>query len=164
MELKQIKDLMSAMGRTGTTRLRIKKDDFELELEQQPSVNVVSGVEGAYPLYAPQAVPGKEFKAKPEIPPALHPPHEQEGFKVKEEGRFVKSPMVGTFYSSPGPDEPPFVRVGDVITEGTVVCIIEAMKVMNEVKSDVSGVVSEVLVESGHPVEFGTKLFKISTQ
>ena len=81
---------------------------------------------------------------------------------MKDEGTFVTSPMVGTFYASAGPDEPPFINVGDKITKDTVVCIVEAMKVMNEVKAGQEGVVAEMLVDSGHPVEFGTKLFKIS--
>ena len=70
--------------------------------------------------------------------------------------------MVGTFYSSPSPDDPHFVKVGDKIEKHTVVCIIEAMKVMNEVKAGVGGTVAEILIESGHPVEFGTKLFRIT--
>ena len=74
----------------------------------------------------------------------------------------IKSPMVGTFYKATGPDSPPFVKVGDQVGPSTTVCIIEAMKVMNEVKAGVAGIVAEVLVESGHPVEFGTKLFRVT--
>jgi acetyl-CoA carboxylase biotin carboxyl carrier protein len=70
--------------------------------------------------------------------------------------------MVGTFYSSPSPDQPVFVKVGDRVSENTVVCIIEAMKVMNEVKAGVSGVVAEVLVSNAEAVEFGSKLFRIT--
>jgi acetyl-CoA carboxylase biotin carboxyl carrier protein len=77
-------------------------------------------------------------------------------------GIYVTSPMVGTFYSAPSPDDAPFVKVGDKIEKYTVVCVIEAMKVMNEVKAGVSGTIVEVLAENGHPVEFGTKLFKIN--
>ena len=69
--------------------------------------------------------------------------------------------MVGTYYASPSPEDPFFVKIGDKVEKNTVVCIIEAMKVMNEVKAGVSGTVSQILIESGHPVEFGTKLFKI---
>ncbi|MGE3715728.1 MAG: acetyl-CoA carboxylase biotin carboxyl carrier protein subunit, partial [Simkaniaceae bacterium] len=71
------------------------------------------------------------------------------------------SPMVGTFYASPSPDDEALVKVGDTVTEDTVVCIIEAMKVMNEVKAGKKGTVAEVFIESAHPVEFGTKLFRI---
>jgi acetyl-CoA carboxylase biotin carboxyl carrier protein len=76
-------------------------------------------------------------------------------------GAFVTSPMVGTFYASVSPDQPPFVKVGDKVNEQTVVCIIEAMKVMNEVKAGVSGTVAEVLADNAQPVEFGTRLLRI---
>jgi acetyl-CoA carboxylase biotin carboxyl carrier protein len=76
--------------------------------------------------------------------------------------QYVTSPMVGTFYLSPTPGDPPFVKVGEKIDKHSIVCIIEAMKVMNEVKAGNSGTIVEQLVEDGHPVEFGTKLFKIS--
>ncbi len=81
--------------------------------------------------------------------------------KSKAAGKFITSPMVGTFYASASPDDPVFVKVGDKVDENTVVCIIEAMKVMNEVKAGVSGTVAEILVDNAHPVEFGTKLFRI---
>ena len=77
------------------------------------------------------------------------------------EGKFITSPMVGTFYRTPSPEDPPFVKVGDKVDENTVVCIVEAMKVMNEVKAGVSGVVAEICLDNGHPVEFGSKLFRI---
>ena len=73
----------------------------------------------------------------------------------------IKSPMVGTFYDSPSPDTPPFVVVGQQVTEETVVCIIEAMKVMNEIKAEVSGTVAEVCAENGKPVQFGQALFRL---
>jgi acetyl-CoA carboxylase biotin carboxyl carrier protein len=69
--------------------------------------------------------------------------------------------MVGTYYSAPSPDDPAFIKVGDRIEANTVVCIVEAMKVMNEVKAGVAGVVAEVLLSNGHPVEFGTKIFRV---
>jgi acetyl-CoA carboxylase biotin carboxyl carrier protein len=75
---------------------------------------------------------------------------------------YVISPMVGTCYASPSPEDPAFIKVGDRIEKDTVVCIVEAMKVMNEVKANVSGVVAEILVANGQPVEFGTKLFRIT--
>jgi acetyl-CoA carboxylase biotin carboxyl carrier protein len=77
------------------------------------------------------------------------------------EGKFISSPMVGTFYRSPSPDAPPYVEVGAVVDEETVVCIIEAMKVMNEIKAECKGVIAEVLAENAKPVEFGQKLFSV---
>ncbi len=70
--------------------------------------------------------------------------------------------MVGTFYSSPSPDDPSFVKVGDSVSEGSVVCIIEAMKVMNEVKAGCAGVIAEILLKNGEPVEFGTRMFRVT--
>ncbi len=81
--------------------------------------------------------------------------------KEDVKGVFVTSPMVGTFYTSPSPEDSPFVKVGDKVDKNSVVCIIEAMKVMNEIKANVSGTVAEILVETSQPVEFGTKLFRI---
>lgn len=76
-------------------------------------------------------------------------------------GHVVTSPFVGTFYRTPGPDQPPFVEVGSVVKKGQVLCIVEAMKLMNEIESEVAGRVTEILVQSGHPVEFGQALFRI---
>ncbi len=161
---------MSAMERTGIKRLLLKKEQegFELQLERQDS--------GVYRVVEPLEFT-EESLLKTDVDRqrtniALSRGGEKSsslGGKAeaadteKEDGTsfFVTAPIVGTFYSSPSPDDPSFVKVGDKIEKNTVVCIIEAMKVMNEVKASVSGTVAEVLVESGHPVEFGSKLFRI---
>ena len=96
-----------------------------------------------------------------EIPVSLAPPVPLVPREEELEGDFVTSPMVGTFYVTPAPDEPALVKSGDKVEPNTVVCIIEAMKVMNEVKAGMTGTIVDVLVENGHPVEFGTKLFRI---
>ena len=165
MEIKHIKELMAVMGRTGTKRLTIKKEGFELQLERQDNLKMNDSLlessedfllrhENA--LYKPSLAlsRAKENLGSSAILPANE--------SAEAVGVFVTSPMVGTYYSSPSPDDPAFVKVGDKIEKHTVVCIIEAMKVMNEVKAGVSGIVAEILVESGHPVEFGTKLFRIT--
>ena len=76
-------------------------------------------------------------------------------------GKTIKAPLVGTFYGAPSPDSEPFVKVGDKITKGMVLCIIEAMKTMNEIESDTDGIIAEILAESGKPVEYGQELFRI---
>jgi acetyl-CoA carboxylase biotin carboxyl carrier protein len=163
LELKQIKDLMAAMGKTGIKRLCLKMKDYELELEREDQFKGRD-----YADFSEHALKISDFpesrvsKGRTDIPPSLHPPVGHTEAAVAPIGTFVTSPMVGTFYSASGPDEPEFIKVGDKITKDTVVCIIEAMKVMNEVKAGKEGVVTEILVENGHPVEFGTKLFKIS--
>ncbi len=148
---------MNLMGKTGTKRLSIKQGEFEIELEREGKVKPTFEVEymGDNPMkselemHRAHASPSKGHAEEPEP---------EEDFAAA----FATSPMVGTFYRSPSPDDAPFVEVGDKVTEGDVICIIEAMKVMNEVKADISGTVKKILVESGHPVEFGTKLFEIS--
>lgn len=105
-----------------------------------------------------------EFQALPTISlNNLQPTQEAPKVEVKEEKNIhiVKSPIVGTFYRAPAPGAKPFVEVGSRVKKGDVLCIIEAMKIMNEVKSDVDGFVEEILVENGQPVEYGQPLFKI---
>lgn len=167
MELRQIKELMAAMARTGTKRLCIKQENFEIELERERHVEKIRVEAPSEFIEAePNALfaPGRSSQQKTtDIPASLHSPLEAaEVAKEEIEGVFITSPMVGTFYSATGSEEPAFVKVGEKITKDTVVCIIEAMKVMNEVKAGVEGTVLEVFVENSHPVEFGTKLFKIS--
>lgn len=156
MELKQIKELMTAMEKAGVKRLRIKDDQYELELERpcESSTHVVS--------HPPHVEAHPRFIAHP-TPQHHRFPHEEpsKSQERKEEGKFIASPMVGTFYSASSPDDPPFVKVGDKVDENTVVCIVEAMKVMNEVKAGTSGTIAEILTLNAHPVEFGTKMFRI---
>lgn len=161
MDLKQIKELMSAMERTQTKKLLLKKEDFELQLERG-----ASEWEGQYLEEEEQEenLPKARMKRRSNVPlprtadmsQALHVE------ETPQQGTFVTSPMVGTFYSSPSPEDPPFVKVGDQIDKGSVVCIIEAMKVMNEIKAGITGTIAEILIENGHPVEFGTKLYRVT--
>lgn len=174
--------MMAAMERTGTTRLIIKKDNFEVQLEREP-VGSDSLAEPSKMLYEEQGSYDESLSKRADqalsrggnastTPPTFSGLKAQRGYESEEDdelfresksakGQVVKSPMVGTFYLTPGPDEPVFVKIGDQIEEDTVLCIIEAMKVMNEIKSGLTGKVAEVFVESGHPVEFGTPLFRI---
>lgn len=168
MEIKQIKELMAVMARTGTKRIVIKKEGFEVELERENSRNhkIVESTAEYYednPLKNEIALHRANMMLSrgSEIPSSLNAGVASKGKEEDVNSIFVKSPMVGTFFSSPAPDASAFVKVGDKIDKDSVVCIIEAMKVMNEIKSGVSGTVTEVLVESGHPVEFGAKLFRI---
>lgn len=153
MELKRIKDLMAAMTRHGMKKLSIVENGFEIKLERETAQST--------PIYAEHPTYHVEHPRlqKNDIPTSLNPLMPQ---KETPAGTFVTSPMVGTFYTTPAPDEPDFVKVGDVVEADTVVCIIEAMKVMNEVKAGVSGKVAEILVDNSHPVEFGTKLYRIT--
>ena len=143
MDYQVIKDLIKIMDKAHLSKLSVKeKNGFEVCLEKHTECH--SSLK-----HHLHAAPHHE-------PPKAAPP------EVKEEaGHFIQSPMVGTFYTAPSPNDPPFVKVGDRVQEGQLICIIEAMKVMNEVKADKSGVVKEVMIDNMQPVEFGTKLFRI---
>ncbi len=158
MDLKQIEKLMVSMVRNGLTRFVLKKEGFELELERSSidSINNNSSYKVIDHFSNEKAV---FMSNNPSIPVQNSSDSSSEETFVK--GTFISSPMVGTFYSTPSPDQPPYVKIGDYVSEDTVVCIIEAMKVMNEVKAGVSGVVAEILVNSSDPVQFGSKLFRI---
>lgn len=174
MELKQIKELMSVMQRTGTKRLVIKREGIELELEREennvhrvyePAVSLLEDnpLKNEIAMHRANMLLSRGGEIQTTINNGATVGSKEMPSKTPESaaGFFVTSPMVGTFYLTPGPGEPAFIKVGDKVEKDTVVCIIEAMKVMNEVKSGVSGTIVEVLVENGHPVEFGTKLFRV---
>lgn len=109
---------------------------------------------------------GKEAQAQivSYAPPVQSTPAPTPGSAEKEEeaGTYITSPMVGTFYSSPSPENPPYTKSGDKVSSDTIVCIIEAMKIMNEIQAEQSGAIAEILVESGQPVEYGQRLFRLS--
>lgn len=165
MEIKQIKELMAVMQRTGTKRLVVKKEGFEVELEREdrpyrlsePTVDLMDDNPMKHEIAMHRA--NMLLSRGGEISTSL-PLSSKEAPDTTS--TFIKSPMVGTFYSASSADDPPFIKVGDKVEKDTVVCIIEAMKVMNEVKAGLSGVVAEILVENAHPVEFGSKLFRIT--
>ena len=161
MELKQIKELIALMDKAGLKKIRIKdKDKYEIELEKQddmpphaPTMTYVQAphpdIHSKFPGHASAPHPGASHLGTPQAE------------EKKMDGKFITAPLVGTVYHSPSPEDSPFVKVGDRVDESTVVCIIEAMKVMNEVKAGVSGTVAEVLVSNAHPVEFGAKLIRV---
>jgi acetyl-CoA carboxylase biotin carboxyl carrier protein len=153
METRLIQRLVRIMQRADLSDLELEdtKAGFRVRLRRGGKVPaggapVVHVTQGA----APTAAPGAAGEAAPAAAAAP---------TAEPAGRPFPSPMVGTFYRSPAPDADPFVDVGDAIGPETVVCIIEAMKVMNEIKAETSGTVVEVLVENGEPVEFGQPLF-----
>lgn len=154
---------MAAMGRTGMKRLTVKNDTFELQLERQENGRMVEQIGDSLDDVLMRQEASIQRTSAP-LGRTRELSSSQAAAELPEEvaGTYVTSPMVGTFYASPSPDDPHFVKVGDKIEKHSVVCIIEAMKVMNEVKAGVGGTIAEVLVESGHPVEFGTKLFRIT--
>ena len=148
-DIKEIKTIIDLMKKNDLSVFEIEKEGFRLKLEKAPSVQPAAAASPAV------AAPSKAASTAPGAAPAT--PKAIETVPMKE----IVSPMVGTLYRSASPDSPPFVDVGKSVTEDTVVCIIEAMKVMNEIKAETSGVIAEVAVENGKPVQFGQVLFRV---
>jgi acetyl-CoA carboxylase biotin carboxyl carrier protein len=145
-DIKEIKTIIDLMKKNDLSVFEIEKEGFRLKLQRGPSGQALASA--ALPTMTPP-------KAAPEPAPAS--PKAIESVPLKE----IVSPMVGTFYRAASPDAPPFVDVGKTVTEETVVCIIEAMKVMNEIKAETGGIIAEVVAENGKPVQFGQALFKV---
>jgi acetyl-CoA carboxylase biotin carboxyl carrier protein len=158
LELEQIKELIAQLEGSKLKKIVVKKGDFEISLEKEGDLPL--SLAHLPPHYQPpRFLPHPEQHASvveqtPFMVPAAAAP-------VAVAGQYVTSPMVGTFYALPAPDQPPYVKVGDQINENTVVCVVEAMKVMNEVKAGIAGTVAEVLIDNAEPVEFGTKMFRV---
>jgi len=153
LDFKEIKAIVELMKRSGLTEFQIEEQDFKLRIcRKSDEVQTVyqAATPAPFPVQAPQPV-------APQAAPAAAEPARRE----VDESKLIKSPMVGTFYTSPSPDSPPFVKVGDAIDTETVVCIVEAMKVMNEIKAEIKGKIAEILVENGDSIEYGQPLFRI---
>jgi acetyl-CoA carboxylase biotin carboxyl carrier protein len=156
LDFNGIRDLLAAINQTDVSELTVKSGDLELVIRKGALISYSAPPAppvSASPPPAP-AAPAIAPSAPPPPPPAA-PPRSNEKFLE------VTSPMVGTFYSAPAPDEPPFVRVGDRIRLGQTVCIIEAMKLMNELEAEVVGEVVEILAQNGEPVEYGQVLMRV---
>ncbi|MBI4026249.1 MAG: acetyl-CoA carboxylase biotin carboxyl carrier protein [Verrucomicrobia bacterium] len=161
MELKEIKSIIDLMTKNGLTEFELEKDNVKIRIKRGPEgsthiMNSASRDNGGNG--SPAMPPALPAPAAATAAPVVAPPH-----TTAVEYKEIKSPMVGTFYRSPSPETPSFVEIGQSVTEDTVVCIIEAMKVMNEIKAEVRGVITEVLVENSKPVEFGKPLFRVKT-
>ena len=148
-DIKEIKTIIDLMKKNDLSVFEIEKEGFRLKLQRGSSSQVAAG---ALP---PMTVPPKAATTAAEGAPAS--PKPIESIPLKE----IVSPMVGTFYRAASPDASPYVDIGKTVTEETVVCIIEAMKVMNEIKAETSGIIAEVVAENGKPVQFGQVLFKV---
>lgn len=163
MEFKQIQELIKAINKSNISELSIEEGEFKITIKQaQVSETQFVAVQAPMqsmqmPIAAPQqptAISAPQSSAAPT--PAAQPAGEASGNHIT-----VKSPMIGTFYRSAGPDKPPFVNVGDEVKPGDVLCIIEAMKLFNEIESEVSGRIVKVLVDDATPVEYDQPLFLV---
>jgi acetyl-CoA carboxylase biotin carboxyl carrier protein len=154
----QLRQLLALLGESDIQELRLEGDDFRLEVRRNlPSAAPVTLLQAAPPAVAPPPVAPAATAGAPPAPSPPPPP----AASVRSDLQAVTAPMVGTFYRASAPGESPFVEVGTRITAGQPVCILEAMKLMNELESEFSGEVVEILVENGTPVEFGQVLMRI---
>jgi len=155
MDLRKLKKLIDLVQESGIGEIEITEGEEKVRISRQSPG-------GAPVLMAAPSMPAMNYAAAPmtggpsagSAPPAAVAPAEPKGHQLK-------SPMVGTFYRAPSPGAPPFVEIGQQVTKGQTLCIIEAMKLLNEIESDASGTVKAILVENGQPVEYGQPLFTI---
>jgi acetyl-CoA carboxylase biotin carboxyl carrier protein len=151
MDLRKLKTLIELVETSGIAELEIQEGEERVRITRSQSTSL-----------APTAPPPIVAMAAPAAVPAAPGPAPSTALEVPpEEGHVVKSPMVGTFYRSATPGAKAFVEVGDTVQEGTTLCIVEAMKLMNEIEADKGGIVKAILVDNGQPVEFGQPLFVI---
>jgi len=156
MNLEEIKELIRVFGRSKLDKLKIKDKDFEISLKKEGS-KVVTVSEGVITQNAPVVQTAMQQTA---IAPQAEV-KENKNEQASISGELITSPMVGTFYAAPSPDSPPFVNVGDSVRKGQTLCILEAMKIMNELEAEYDCKILEVLVKDGEPVEYDTPLFRV---
>ncbi len=153
MDLRKLKTLIDLVAESGIAELEVTEGDGKVRIvKTQQATAATTYVAAPAPVAAASAAPVTPA-ATPAAPVAAEP---------MVSGHIVKAPMVGTFYRAPNPNSPPFVEVGASVKEGQSLCIIEAMKLLNEIEADKTGVIKEILVENGEPVEFGQPLFVIA--
>ena len=158
MDLKQIKLIIELMKRSELTEFAVEEEGFKLKIRRGSSgLPVVSTGRGSNPPFLPVDTTPPIPVAAPSAPASSTPAPAAEEAGVT----YIKSPMVGTFYRAASPDSKPFAESGTKIVENSVVCIIEAMKIMNEIQAETKGTIIDVLVENGQPVEYGQRLFKV---
>jgi acetyl-CoA carboxylase biotin carboxyl carrier protein len=157
MDIKQIQDLIRFVAKSGVNEVSIEQNDFKITIKTNQVQTIVNATvpEGLQYAPAPAAVPAPAPVAAAAPAPAAEPVADTAKYVV------VKSPMIGTFYRSASPDKPLFVNVGDEIKPGSVLCIIEAMKLFNEIESEISGRIVKILVDNASPVEYDQPLFLV---
>ena len=149
MNIKEIKELITLMNENGLMEIEIEKDGTRIKLKKMSAENTF-GVHTPVTIEREPSSLGVKNKEPAEPTPAAHTNTVE-----------IKAPMVGTLYRAPSPDSPPYVEIGQIIEPGQVICIIEAMKLMNEIKSEIKGKILEITVENAEPVEFGQTMFII---
>jgi acetyl-CoA carboxylase biotin carboxyl carrier protein len=156
MDIRKVKKLIELLEESGIAEIEIKEGEEAVRISRAPTGPVVpqfysAPVQAAAPAPAPAAAAAPAAALAAPAAPA----------RRKDDANYVTAPMVGTFYAAPSPTAKPFVQIGDTVKEGDVLCIIEAMKMMNQIESDRAGKVTAIMVKNGEPVEFGQPLFVI---
>ena len=152
MDLRKLKKLIDLVQESGIAELEITEGEEKVRIARGGAVSVIPLAAGAAAAAAPAGIVA---------PAAPAPATAAAAPEAAPEGHIVKSPMVGTFYRSPSPEAKPFVEVGATVKAGETICVLEAMKLMNEIEADASGTIKAILVENGQPVEYGQALFII---
>jgi acetyl-CoA carboxylase biotin carboxyl carrier protein len=160
MDIRKVKKLIELLEESNIDEIEIKEGEESVRISRNSAQAAAAGAYAAAhyaqpPAYAPPPAPAAPAAAVPQ-PPAAEPAE-----APLEVGHTVRSPMVGTFYRSPSPSSPAFVEVGQTVKEGDVICIIEAMKMMNQIEADKAGTIASILADNGEPVEFDQPLFSI---
>lgn len=150
MDIRKVKKLIELLEESGIAEIEIKEGEESVRISRHGSGNA-----------APQQIHYAPAPAEPAPAPAAAAADTQEDEDAIPSGHIVKSPMVGTFYTSPSPTAPAFCKVGDQVNEGETLCIIEAMKILNQIEADKSGTIKAILIDNAQPVEFGQPLFVI---
>ena len=156
MDIKQIQDLIRFVSKSGVNEVSIEQDDFKITIKTNKTPTFVTATVPAAPPVHQAVTTAPPAASAPETAPAPIP-------AVTDNSNYItiKSPMIGTFYRSASPEKPFFVNVGDEISTGTVICIVEAMKLFNEIESEVSGRIVKILVDNASPVEYDQPLFLV---
>jgi acetyl-CoA carboxylase biotin carboxyl carrier protein len=162
MTISEIQDLIKFIAKSGVTEVEIEKQDFKITIKADPGKrrSAPEAIPLAYPMAAAPVLPAPVAAPAAAVPAPAAPSVEA---PATDDSRYVtiKSPMIGTFYRKPAPDKPQFVEVGSSISKGSVLCVIEAMKLFNEIESEHAGKVVKILVDDNSPVEYDQPLFLI---
>jgi len=160
VDLTEIRKIMKLMDEHGLSQFQYEKEDFNLKLKKGTDIEEIQKLIASVPSSGGH-VPAPVSVEAPASAGAAPASAADGGAADAPSGEAISSPMVGTFYRKPSPDDPDFVNVGDTISEGQTLCIIEAMKVMNEIKAERSGTITQICVDDGTPVQFGDELFRV---
>jgi acetyl-CoA carboxylase biotin carboxyl carrier protein len=160
INFQELRELLGAISQTDITEVILKNDDFELTVRKEKGVVAVPQISAV----SPQIIETTTQNSDAATVSATEPQTESASTSTVDDKKWIDitSPMVGTFYAAPSPDDEPFVSVGDRINQGDTVCIIEAMKLMNEIEGEVTGQIMEISAQNGEPVEFGQVLMRVN--